>query len=81
MIEKIENPLNFGIEQVDAAIAELQKTFDDFNRNPGVFEVDESNVCLELTTRKETYSYSLDQLKKLKAQLSDPLVQSLGEMA
>lgn len=81
MIEKIENPLNLRIEQVDAAINELQKTFDSFNRNSGAFEVDESCVLLEIKTRKETYSYSLEQLKKLKAEMLNPLVKSLGEMS
>lgn len=81
MIEKIENPLNLGIEQVEAAIDELQKTFDAFDGDLGPFALDESGVMLEIKTTKKTYSYNLEQLKNLKAELENPMMQSLKEVS
>lgn len=80
MIEKTENPLNLGLEQIDPAIDELQKTFDAFAGDLGSFALDETGVALEIKTSTGTYSYDLAQLKKLKVEIEDPLLQSLGEM-
>jgi len=41
----------------------------------------QSGVSLEIKTTTGTYSYKLEQLKKLKAELEDPLVQSLKEVS
>lgn len=82
MIEKIENPLNLGLEQINAAISELQKTFDAYSvESLGCLSLDESGVALEIETTTGTYRYDLEQLKKLKAELEDPLVQSLKEVS
>ena len=68
--------------QVDVLIAELQKTFDTYSMESlGCFSLDESGVSLEIKTTTGTYSYDLEQLKKLKTQLEDPLVQSLKEVS
>lgn len=82
MIEKVENPLNLGLEQINAVISELQKIFDAYSMESlGCFSLDESGVSLEIKTTTGTYSYKLEQLKKLKAELEDPLVQSLKEVS
>ena len=82
MIEKVENPLNLGLEQINAAISELQKTFDAYSMESlGCLSLDESGVSLEIKTTTGTYSYDLEQLKKLKAELEDPLLQSLKEVS
>jgi len=81
MIEKIENPLNLGLDQVDVLLAELQKTFDEYSDDLGIFSLDESGVSIEIKTKSSEYSYSLEQLKKLKVELEDPLVQSLKEVS
>ena len=82
MIEKVENPMNLGLEQINAAISELQKTFDAYSMESlGCLSLDESGVSLEIKTTIGTYSYDLEQLKKLKAELEDPLVQSLKEVS
>ena len=81
MIEKIENPLNFGVDQIEILITELQKNFDEYRDDLGVFSLDESGVAIEITMKDATYSYHLEQLKKLKAELEDPVLQSLKEMS
>lgn len=81
MIEKIENPLNLGIEQIDLVIAELQENFDAFGGDLGPFALDESGVSLEIKITTGVYSYDLEQLKKLKTELEDPLIQSLKEVS
>lgn len=82
MIEKVENPLNLGLEQINAAISELQKTFDAYSMESlGCLSLNESGVSLEIKTTTGMYSYDLEQLKKLKAELEDPLVQSLKEVS
>lgn len=81
MIEKIENPLDFGLEQIEVLISELQETFNSFHTNLGPFALDESGVSIEIKTKSGEYSYDLEQLKKLKAELKDPLVQSLKEVS
>lgn len=81
MIEKIENPLNLKIDAVDLLIEQLQKQFEDSSMNiPEGISLNESGVSIEIQMVSGTYSYSLDLLKKLKAELEDPLMQSLKEV-
>ncbi len=40
MIEKTENFLDFGLEQIEVLISELQETFDEFHANLGPFALD-----------------------------------------
>jgi hypothetical protein len=81
MIEKIENPLNLKIDAVDLLIEQLQKQFEDSSMNiPEGFSLNESGVSIEIQMVSGTYSYSLDLLKKLKAELEDPSMQSLKEV-
>ena len=80
MIEKIENPLNLKLEGIELLITELQKQFEDSSMNiPEGLSLNESGVSIEIQMVSGTYSYSLDLLKKLKAELEDPLMQSLKE--
>ena len=81
MIEKTENPLDFGLEQIEVLTLELQETFDSFNGDLSPFALDESGVSIEIKTESGTHSYDLAQLKKLKAELEDPLMQSLKEVS
>ena len=81
MIEKTENPLDFGLEQIDFLILELQETFDSFDGDLGPFALDESGVSIDIMSKTGKYSYNLEQLKKLKAELEDPLMQSLKEVS
>lgn len=83
MIEKIDNPMGLSIHQVDLLINELQPTFDNFQNNPVEFlRLDESGISMEITTKSgKSASYNLEQLKKLKKQLSDPVMISRGEIA
>ena len=81
MIEKNENPLNLKIDAVDLLIEELQKQFDESSMNiPDGLSLNESGVSIEIQMVSGTYSYSLELLKKLKAELEDPLMQSLKEV-
>ena len=81
MIEKIENPLNLKIDAVDLLIEQLQKQFEDSSMNiPEGLSLNESGVSIEIQMVSGTYSYSLDLLTKLKAELEDPLMQSLKEV-
>ena len=81
MIEKIENPLNLKIDAVDLLIEQLQNQFEDSSMNiPEGLSLNESGVSIEIQMVSGTYSYSLDLLKKLKAELEDPLMQSLKEV-
>ena len=81
MIEKIENPLNLKIDAVDLLIEQLQKQLEDSSMNiPEGLSLNESGVSIEIQMVSGTYSYSLDLLKKLKAELEDPLMQSLKEV-
>ena len=81
MIEKIENPLNLKIDAVELLIEQLQKQFEDSSMNiPEGLSLNESGVSIEIQMVSGTYSYSLDLLKKLKAELEDPLMQSLKEV-
>lgn len=81
MIEKNENPLNLKIDAVDLLIEELQKQFDESSMNiPDGLSLNESGVSIEIQMVSGTYNYSLELLKKLKAELEDPLMQSLKEV-
>lgn len=81
MIEKTENPLDFGLEQIEVLTLDLQKTYDEFREDLGPFALDESGVSIEIMIKTGEYSYNLEQLKKLKAELEDPLMQSLKEVS
>ena len=81
MIEKTSNPLNLGLKQIDVLITELQDTFNKFGGDLGLFSLDESGVAMEITLKSGTHSYDLAQLKLLKAELLDPVAQSLKEVS
>lgn len=81
MIEKTENSLNFGVEQIEFLTTELQKTFDEYRDDLGIFSLEESSVSIEIKLKTGTHTYDLEQLKKLKAELEDPVLQSLKEMS
>ena len=81
MIEKIENPLNLELKQVDVLISELQTKFNEFSDRLGPFSLDESGVSIEIKLASGTHSYDLAQLKLLKAELLDPVAQSLKEVS
>lgn len=86
MLEKTENPLNLSLDLINKILPELQQQFDDYEDDPSMkalsLTLEESGVCIEIkTTAGEQYSYSLEQLKKLKAELENPLVQSLQEVS
>ena len=80
MIQKIENPLGLRLEGVEILIAELQKQFDQFVEDP-IHEtlglsLEEAGVAIELKTKTGKYSYNLEQLKLLKAEMLDPVMNS-----
>lgn len=81
MIEKTENSLSLGLEQVDVLIRELQSTFDEFSNDLGPLSLDESGVSIEIKLKSSTHSYDLAQLKLLRAELVDPVVNSLKEVS
>lgn len=86
MLEKTENPMNLSLDLINKILPELQKQFDDFAdgqiANKLGLTVEESGVCIEIKIKTgEEYRYSLEQLKKLKAELENPLVQSLQEVS
>ena len=43
--------------------------------------LEESGVALEIKTKTDTYSYNLEQLKLLKAEMLDPVMNSLKEIS
>ena len=60
--------------------------FDGFDGDPSMqalgLTLEESGVCIELKTKGgDVYSYSLEQLKKLKVELEDPIFNSLKEVS
>lgn len=82
MIEKIKNPLNLNIDVVNGLIPELQMAFDAYSAEmPDGFSLNEAGVAIEIEMTTGTYSYDLEQLKKLKAEFEDPLFQSLKEVS
>ncbi|WP_252362275.1 hypothetical protein [Acinetobacter cumulans] len=85
MIEKVENLLGLTIVGVEILIEELQKQFDQFVIDP-IHEtlglsLEESGVAIELKTKNKRYSYNLEQLKLLKAEMLDPTMNSIKEIS
>lgn len=82
MIERIENPAGLKLEHVEKLITELQQHFDENSKNlPCFFSLEESGVAIEITTTSCQYSYNLEQLKLLKIELLDPVMNSLKEVS
>lgn len=82
MIEKVENPLDLTLEQVEVYIAELQQSFDRHHGNlPLWLTLNETGCMITLYTETEEATYSLEQLKKIKAEMLNPLVMSASEVA
>lgn len=86
MIEKTENPLNLSLDVINEILPELQQQFDNYEDDPSMqalgLTLEESGVCIGLKTKGgDVYSYSLEQLKKLKLELEDPIFNSLKEMS
>lgn len=82
MIEKVENPLNLNLDAIEVLILELQKQFDLFSADvPDKLSLDETGVSIEIEMTSGTYSYNLQQLKQLKAEMDNPLHQSLKEVS
>lgn len=85
MIEKVENPLDFNLEQVEILIAQLQKHKDDWEESPaaisGLASLDDSGVEIQIDFKGKKYPYNLEQLKRLKAELLNPLINAVKEIA
>ena len=84
MIEKTENPLDLNLKAIEWFIAELQSTYDSYKADYENiwFSLKEDGVSIEITIKdKGTYAYSLAQCKAIKAELEDPLLQSLKEVS
>ena len=83
MILKVENPLDLNLNQVKILIDQLQQSFDQYSEDlPEYLSLDESGVAMEIETKSGvTHSYNLADLKLLKAQMTDPVVQSLKEVS
>ena len=81
MIQKIENPLNLRLEQVEILISELQDSFDKYSQDlPEFLSLEESGCAIEIHTKNGEYSYNLEQLKLLKKEFLDPVTNSLKEI-
>ena len=82
MIQKIENPLNLGLEQVEILITELQDSFDKYSEDlPELLSLEESGCAIEIHTKNGEYSYNLEQLKLLKKEFLDPVMNSVKEIS
>lgn len=83
MLQKIENPMGLNLRQVDILIAELQPTFDRFIAEPVEFlTLEESGISMEITTKHgKSASYNLEQLKMLKAEMNNPVFNSVMEIS
>lgn len=82
MIEKVENLLDLTLDQVEEYIADLQPSFDRYQNDlPFGLTLKETGCTVTLSTKTKTATYNLEQLKKLKAEMLNPLVKSLGEMS
>ncbi|MDU7561426.1 MAG: hypothetical protein E7K63_02780 [Acinetobacter baumannii] len=82
MIEKIENPLGLKLEHIESLISELQQRFDEYSKKMAeFFSLEESGVNIEITTKTGQYSYSLEQLKLLNVELTDPIANSIKEIS
>lgn len=52
MIQKIENPLNLGLEQVEILITELQDSFDKYSEDlPEFLSLEESGCAMRSTPK------------------------------
>ena len=83
MIKKVENPLGLTLEGVEILITELQHQFveDPIHETLGL-SLEESGVAIEIKTKsKKRYSYNLEQLKLLKAEMLDPTMNSIKEIS
>ncbi len=85
MIQKTPDPLGLTLEGVEILIEQLQERFDQFVKDP-IHEtlglsLEESGVAIEIKTKKNTYSYNLEQLKLLKAEMLDPVMNSAKEIS
>lgn len=82
MIEKVQNPLGFNLAQVERMIVELQQVFDDWHKTPvEFFGLEESGVVVEIKIKGKKHPYNLEQLKKLKVELLDPVMVAAKEFA
>lgn len=85
MIEKTENPLGLDLERVERLIPQLQKCMDDWLESPaslsGLATLHDSGVEIQINLKGKKYPYNLEQLKKLKAELSDPVMIAAKEFA
>lgn len=85
MIEKTENPLDLDLERVERLITQLQKCMDDWRESPaslsGWASLEDSGVEIKITVKGKRHSYNLEQLKKLKAELLDPVMVAAKEFA
>lgn len=84
MIEKTENPLGLQMEYIQALIYDLQPSMDAFQNSPVVgLSLSESNITTTIENRitGQEATYSLEQLKKLKAELLDPVINAVKEFA
>lgn len=82
MIQKIDNPLNIDLERVEILITELQEYFDKYSQNiPEFLSLEESGCAIEIQTNNGEYSYNLEQLKLLKKELLDPVMNSAKEIS
>lgn len=82
MIQKIDNPLNIDLERVEILITELQEIFDNYSQDlPDFFSLEESGCAIEIQTKNGEYSYNLEQLKLLKKELLDPVMNSAKEIS
>lgn len=83
MIEKTENPLGLNLKITNIFLAELQRHFDDWQASPAaIYEtLDESSISIDIEYQGKKHPYTLEQLKKLKAELSDPVINAVKEFA
>ena len=85
MIQKIADPLGLTLEGVEILIEQLQEQFNEYQQDPMLeklgLTLEESGVALEIKTKTNTYSYNLEQLKLLKAEMLDPVMNSLKEIS
>ena len=82
MIEKVENPIGLQLEHVESLITELQQHFDENSKKlTCFFSLEESGVGIEITTKSSSHYDNLEQLKLLKIELLDPVMNSLKEVS
>lgn len=70
------NPLNFDLEHINKIIDYLQSEYDSYTsklNDFGFLSLEESGVSIKFSVReKGTFSYSLEQCKKLKIEMTQP---------